>query len=237
MLVSVKSRFVFLCMQKCASTSIEAMLRPFCEISMGQPFKHTDYRTYKKQLEPYLTDRSQVDRFETVCLVREPLSWLHSWYRFRSRLAAKDPKHPAHQNNTFGMSFAEFVEAYMSPSPPPFAHVGCQFDLVKDETNNIGVDTLFQYEKIGEFCGYMSGKIGQHLEMQYRNVSPKASYRSHTYLVLDRIKHRVTKSFNIGTTSIPLADVTLPPHLLSAIHEFIPADFALYDRVKQLRDP
>ena len=203
---------------------------------MGQPFKHTNYRTYKKHLEPYLIDKGEIAYFETICLVREPLSWLHSWYRFRSRLAAKDPKHPAHKNNTFGISFAKFLEAYISPCPPSFANVGCQFDFVKDDANNVGVDTLFQYEKIDEFCDYMSSKVGEHLKMQYRNVSPKKSYRSGTNLVLDRLKHKISKTLHLSVASVPPVDAAVPPHLRSALYEFIPADFDLYETVKQLRN-
>ena len=75
MLISTKYRFVFFCMEKCASNSIEEMLGPYCEIHLrGLPaVRHTDYLAYKKYVRPYLRDRG-IEDLETICLVREPVS-------------------------------------------------------------------------------------------------------------------------------------------------------------------
>lgn len=92
MLISAKYNFVFLCTPKCASSSIETMLRRYSDISLVGPpfFRHTNYRIYSKYLKPYLMETGKIKNIETICLIREPLSWLHSWYRFRARHEIRD---------------------------------------------------------------------------------------------------------------------------------------------------
>lgn len=162
-------------MKKCASTSIEATLRPYSDIILPvNPFKHTSYRNYHKYLMPYLEEMAGTDDFETICLVREPVSWLNSWYRFRSRPALLDPRHKNHKNSTRHISFDQFIEQYMSPEPPSCANVGTQYDFARNDAGEIGIDTIFCYENMEYFLNYMSSKIGVDLKLGYINISPKS---------------------------------------------------------------
>ena len=81
-------------------------------------------------------------------------------YRFRSRYALRDPGNPDHGNSTAGISFPQFVAAYLQEKPPPYADIGCQFDFVRDERSRVAVDRVFPYDGIEQFVDYMSGKIG-----------------------------------------------------------------------------
>lgn len=159
---------VFLATPKCASTSIEEVLTPYAQVILkGLPsVKHTHYRGFRRFIEPLLAARGfPRDRYEVVCLMREPTDWLHSWYRYRSRegMAGKP-------NFTGGMTFDAFVRAYLEGVPP--ATVGRQADFVRDNDGSLGVDRLFRYEDLGRFVTYLEGKLGAKVELPARNTSP-----------------------------------------------------------------
>ena len=178
------------------------MLRPYCEIIMSiNPYKHTNYRIYSKFLKPYLDEKSGNTEFETICLVREPVSWLNSWYRFRSRPAIRDPNHVHHENCTHNISFEMFLEQYMAPAPPSYANVRSQYDFVKDDTGAIGVDTIFCYERIESFVAYMSGKIGIKLELGQLNISPKSNYALPAKLE-ERLRQYIPDDFDLYNQAV-----------------------------------
>ena len=86
MLISVKHRYAFFCTPKCASNSVEAMLKPHADIHLlGTPqLRHTDVRQYASHIQPYLDEAAPGVAVERVAIIREPVAWLHSWYRFRA---------------------------------------------------------------------------------------------------------------------------------------------------------
>ena len=200
MLISKNFNFAFLSMQKCASSSIESMLRPHCDIILPvNPFKHTNYRNYSKYIKPYLEEMANMGDAETICLVREPVSWLNSWYRFRSRSALRDPAHKNHRNSTYHINFETFIEQYMTPNPPSYANVRSQYDFARNNAGTTGIDTIFCYEKMEHFIAYMSRKIGIDIELGHTNISPRPG--------------------NI-----------LSPELENLLKQYIPDDFELYEQ-------
>ena len=233
MLISLTHRFVFLSNRKCASVSIESMLRRHSELSfLGLPdLRHTDYRRYSRYIEPYIEEVWGRAKLETVCIVREPLSWLYSFYRFRSRYALRDPGNPDHRNSTAGISFPQFVAGYLQEEPPPYADIGCQFDFVRDEQNRVAVDRIFPYEEIDRFVDYIGRKIGQPLRVGHKNMSPKKNRRVHAATLVDRAIKAATGVLNLRrVASVPAAVPPLPDDLLAALDEHLEADFALYER-------
>ncbi len=237
MLISETYGFVFLSMPKCASVAIETMLAPYSSISLLETsaFRHTNFREYQRYFKPYLKEKSSRSRFETVCLMREPVSWLDSWYRFRARDELKNLEHPNHQNSTAGVSFTEFIEAYMSEDPPAYARLGSQIDFVTDETGQIGVDTIFRYEMIDQFVLYMGGKIGERLVLRATNISPSGRHDSGylkkavalTRYVRNRIgwRHPIRSKYT----------AELPGDLRRSLCEYLAEEFELYERVKRDR--
>lgn len=232
MLISLKHDFAFLCNRKCASISIETMLRKHSDIALlGPPeFRHADYRSYSKYLAPFVSE-STGSAPETICLVREPLSWLYSFFRFRSRYELLDPKNPYHQNSTHGVSFEEFVCSYMQPVPPPYADVGSQFDFVRNDDNEVGVDRLFLYEDLDSFVGFMSAKIGQKLKIRYKNASPKTNRTLHIAALGDRVVKTARGLLNLSPAAIsavPAAE--LSQELRTELEHFMARDHALYEQ-------
>lgn len=236
MLISLSHEFVFLCNRKCASVSIEAMLRRHSDISFLGPaeFRHTNYRRYRQYIAPYIEDSVGAARLETVCLVREPLSWLYSFYRFRSRYELRNPGNSNHSRSTSGISFAQFVTAYMQPDPPPYADVGCQFDFVRDEHNRIGIDRIFPYEAMERFLEFMSRKTGHPLKLGHKNMSPKKNRQLRAAALVDRVVKTTTSVFNLKrVAALPAARPLLPDGLLAALQEFLQADLALYEHARK----
>lgn len=174
MQVSVKYKFAFLCQPKCASTAIEEMLKPFSDfgsLSGRASFKHTNLKQYSQYIKPYI-EQTGAKNCETVCLMREPISWLESFFKYRSRDVLKDPKHPNHHRSTANMTFNEFIEGYLEDERAPYASVGSQLDFIVDKNGKVGVDKIFAYENINDFLEYMNCRIGTDLTLPILNTSP-----------------------------------------------------------------
>ncbi len=230
MLISAKNNFTFLCTPKCASNSIEAILGTHSDIALlGNPaFRHTNYREYVQYIKPYLFEKIGTDDIETICIIREPISWLNSWYRFRSRAKLRKSNHPQHMNSTMHVDFCEFLDAYISSDPPPFANVGSQFDHVRDEHGEIGVETIFAYERLDEFLHYMENKVGKKLSLPHKNRSPAHHYQQIIHFFTRNISNKKT----LRNLDLPRPDTDhIPEKLLSQLYEFIPQDFKMYQNV------
>lgn len=229
MLISQKHGFVFFCMPKCASNSIEAMLKPYSDMQLsGCPrVRHTNVREYRSHIQPYLADVAGIREIETVCLVREPVSWLNSWYRFRARHALRSENHP---HSTSHISFEEFLEAYLTDPRPAFADVSCQYDIVRDAAGNIGIDRLFAYHDIRGVVDYFAGKTGQNLKVKALNVSPAKIHASNLMERADSMKRRIVSALTEGVPRIDpgRAGPELAPDLYGRLKSAIPEDFELY---------
>jgi hypothetical protein len=187
-------------------------------------------------VEPYLQKKSDAD-FNTICIVREPVSWLYSWYRFRARFQLRDPGHPKHMTSTAGLSFAEFIEAYISPTPPACAAVGTQFNFVRNRKNEVGIRTIFPYEALGQFVAYMSDLVGVPLKLGSKNVSPQAVHSSVYGDRISAVKRGIRRKLNLGYSTESLlardrqlvAAADLPSHLFATLRKHSIRDFELHE--------
>ena len=174
MLVFWDKRLVFLATPKTGSTAVAAALDGLAAISIQRPpeAKHTTAQRYRRFIGPYLRAAASAD-FEVVALMREPLDWLASWYRFRQRDDIPDAARATGQ-----MSFDAFVRDYMRTPRPPHADVGSQakFLTVPDgEGRALAVDRLFAYESIGEFVSFLEDRLDCEITLPRLNVSPEAA--------------------------------------------------------------
>lgn len=178
MLLAPTRGFVFLAMPKAASTAIEEAFLPHSQIVLrGNPkFKHATYAQFQRFLQPFLAAQGfPRDSYEVVCAFREPVDWLASWWRYRSREELADPSNPIHRNYTGHVSFEQFVRAYME-GKEQFARVGRQFRFVQPRPGERGVDRIFRYERIDLLVEYLCEKVGEEVEIGVSNVSPKRSF-------------------------------------------------------------
>ena len=153
MLIVGRAKLIFIAVPKTGSTAIEAALRPQATMLLTSPprLKHMTPRAFRRDIAPLFGH--DLDGYATVAIIREPLSWLGSWYRYRSRdeLAGKP-------NSTRDISFEAFIDAYLSPAPPPCAKLSSQAAMLDDGDEAQRVDHLFRYEAMDSFWSFAVGR-------------------------------------------------------------------------------
>jgi hypothetical protein len=170
--------FVLLAATKCGSTSIETAFMPHAQIILQNPpnIKHATYAGFQRFLQPFLASAGfPRESYEVVCAFREPIDWLSSWWRYRSRAQLANPANPRHRNYTGDMSFERFVRAYME-GDKQFAQVGRQSRFVRPTPGEAEVDRIFSYERLDLLIDYLCEKVGERVEVGYSNPSPERSY-------------------------------------------------------------
>ena len=159
---------MFFATTKTASTSIEAALAPFAAVAVLRPphLKHTTVQKFNVHLATFLGETDQI-RFETTAIMREPLDWLGSWYRYRLR------EDEVPEKSTRGVSFDDFVREYCREDDrAEYANIGAQSRFLRPKGPR-KVDHIFRYENIGLFVQFMQQRLGQKIELPVENVSPK----------------------------------------------------------------
>lgn len=169
MLVFWEQRLAFLATPKTGSTAIAAALESLAAVSIQRPplLKHTTVHRYRRFIGPFLEAASK-DTFTLVALMREPVDWLGSWYRFRQREETDPGK------STREMSFDDFVRAWCQDPRPDFADVGSQGRFLRPR-QGVGVDRLFRYEEIGTFIHFLEERLDCEITLPRLNVSPPGS--------------------------------------------------------------
>lgn len=167
MLVFWEQRLVFLATPKTGSTAVETALESLAEVAVARPpaLKHTTLGRYRRFVGPWL-EKTAGARFEVVALMREPVSWLSSWYRYRGRAAIEGS-----QRSTLGMSFDDFVAAYLSSPVPECARIGAQAQFLGAGRDD-RVDRVFRYEAIESFVDFLETRLQQKIDLPRLNVSP-----------------------------------------------------------------
>jgi hypothetical protein len=168
-LVFWKERFVLLAVPKTGTTALEGALAPRASLVLRDPptVKHAPVYRYARFVAPLLA-ASGGEGFETVAVVREPVSWLSSWYRYRHR-----DDLVGHPNSTRGISLDDFVREYARGKPAPFASVGSQAKFVCDGEGKVAVTHLFRYEEPAGLLAFLAERLGPlGRDLPRLNVSP-----------------------------------------------------------------
>ncbi len=168
MLVFWKEKLVFLAVPKTGTTAIEGALAPRADAVFRDPpiLKHTPYYRYKRWVLPML-EKAGAQDFETVAVVRHPIDWLSSWYRYRHRDELVGSK-----NSTRSMSFDEFVVEYCEEDPAPFANVGSQAKFLAANNRPTKCDYVFRYEAQPKLVEFLETRLNTKLALKQLNVSP-----------------------------------------------------------------
>jgi len=171
MLIFWKQRLVVLATPKTGSTAIEAALDGVASTAFLRPpeMKHTPAYRYQRFLKPYLQNTAHGAAFEAVALMREPVDWLASWFRFRQR-----PDLDGTARSTRGMDFDAFARAYMADPRPECADVGGQARFLSGmEGTPLGVDRVFRYEDMAGFVAFLEDRLDMAIRLPRVNVSPE----------------------------------------------------------------
>jgi hypothetical protein len=168
MLVFFDQRLVFLATPKTGSTAIESALQPLAALTIERPpvLKHTNAQRFHRFIGPYLEAASGAE-FTVTAMMREPVSWLGSWYRYRKRGDGVEAR-----NRTNDVTFDDFVQAWCREDPPPFADVGRQSRFLKGHKDK-SIDRLFRYERIEDFVDFLEDQLDCAITLPRLNVSPE----------------------------------------------------------------
>ena len=169
MLVFWKENLVLLSIPKTGSTALEGALAPRASLVLRDPpeIKHAPCYRYKRFLKPLFKQVGEKE-LELMAVVRSPIDWLGSWYRYRTR-----DDLIGHPNSTRDVSFDDFVLEYCKGSPAPFANVGSQARFLTINDGEIGAKHLFQYEQWDQVIQYLEKRLGVTITLKDKNVSPK----------------------------------------------------------------
>lgn len=170
MLVFWKERLVFLAVPKTGTTAIEGALAPKAALVLREPpiLKHATVQRFKRILHPMM-DITKEPEFDTVAVVRDPVDWLGSWFRYRSRVDLLGKP-----NSTRGRTFDDFVSAYMADPQPGYAAVGSQARFLLTPDGKIGVTHLFRYEARPKLIHFLEERLSTRISLNRLNVSPPA---------------------------------------------------------------
>ncbi|MFT5639144.1 MAG: hypothetical protein ACI861_001970 [Paracoccaceae bacterium] len=169
MMIFWKENLAFLAVPKTGSTAIEAALEPYSSVSFIRPpkFKHMTHKRFNRFMRPWL-EIEGVKSIETFAVMREPVSWLGSWYRYRGR-----DELIGHANSTHSISFDEFIDAYLGEGArPAYATLGSQAQQLSRKQGETGITHLFRYEDMDHIRTFLSNRFSRKLEFSHCNVSP-----------------------------------------------------------------
>lgn len=169
MLVFWKERLAFLAVPKTGTSAYEKALAARADMAILNPpeLKHAPVYRYNRFFRP-MFEKMGAEDMETVAVMREPISWLSSWYRYRQR-----PFMRGKPNSTEALSFDDFVEGYCKGHRPGFANVGSQSKFLEPRPNGTRVTHLFRYESQSRLIGFLEDRLSVTLDLPRENVSPQ----------------------------------------------------------------
>lgn len=196
MLVFPKENLVFLAVPKTGTTAIEGALAPRAGVVVRDPpiLKHCPLYRYRRFIEPFLATAGTAP--ETLAVVRHPVDWLSSWYRYRTR-----DDLVGHPNSTRGVSFDDFVSEYAKGRPAPFAAVGSQAKFVSDAEGSPGVTHLFRYEAQYRLTAFIDSRLNMRLDLPRLNVSPRIDLTLSPD-VEDRLRRKCAPEFAVWEAAL-----------------------------------
>ena len=168
MLVFAKEKLIFLAMPKTGTTALEEALSARADMVMRNPpiLKHTPGYRYNRFLKPYL-EKCGLENMELVCVIRHPVGWLGSWYRYRQRADVDGKPH-----STKNIPFDDFVNEYAKGTPDGWAHVGSPTKFIRRGSGDVIVDHLFQYEQMDKLVTFFEDRLNVDITLEQHNVSP-----------------------------------------------------------------
>ena len=166
MMIFLQNKLTVLATPKTGSTALHMALGQYSDLLFrnAPAAKHISPFKYKNELSSFV-DNLAGGPCETLAVIREPLEWLGSWYRYRSRHEA------ANINSTKAISFDQFVFDYLSDDRPQRAKVGAQSRFLRNPENN-NLTYLWRYDHMDSLQMFLSLRLGRKFELEHKNVSP-----------------------------------------------------------------
>ena len=176
MIAAPKYGFVVLAVPKSGSTALEAAFARHAQLVTSGPhsLKHVGAQGFERDIAPLLDQHGYARAdYETCALVRDPVSWMSSWWRYRSR-----PGIVGTSTYTGDMSFDEFVGRVAAGE----IELPSQSSYVNRADGTPGVDRLYRYEDLDECLAWLRACLGakkaRKTELRQRNVSPDRAHET-----------------------------------------------------------
>ena len=169
MLMFHKAKLVFLAVPKTGTTAYAQALEPLATMVVRDPpeLKHAPVYRYNRFFRP-MFEKFVGEDLTVVAVMREPIDWLGSWYRYRKR-----PFLDGQPTSTRDIDFDTFVDAYAKGDTPPFANVGGQARFLRPHQNGTKVTHVFRYEDQAGLTAFLEERLETQIVTQTINASPK----------------------------------------------------------------
>jgi hypothetical protein len=190
MLAAPRHGFVFLCMTKAGSTAVEEAFATYAQVILRGPpsLKHMNVVGFHRHIAPLLKAHGWPRRhYQVVTVIREPVDWLSSWWRYRSRDELRDAKGRRGQNYAGHRSFKEWVDEQINNDTKG---IGRPSRFVRRADGAVGVDRLWKYEHIDQLRKWLSERVGEDVQLPAVNVSPARDCH-----VSDDLRYRIEDFF------------------------------------------
>jgi hypothetical protein len=193
MLVFWKARLVLLAVPKTGTTALEAAFLPHADAAILNPpqLKHMTVRRYRAQLARVF-EQNGTRPMELMAVLREPVDWLSSWYRYRGR-----PALAGRPQSTADIDFKRFVEAWLEEEPPEFARVGRQSRFVTGNDGVPAVDHLFRHDRIDEAVHFLEHRLSVSVQIERHNVSPEGGITPLPSATKERLRREAAADFEL----------------------------------------
>ena len=207
MLYFHKEKLIILCQPKTGTTALHDAISRDASIAFVTPphMKHMTYAKFMNALSTWIVAGGEFHRrkYTIVSVMREPLDWFGSWYRYNTREQLASTKSRAHSRYTGDITFDQFLEALLLPreEAPDYAKLGGPSSVALDENKRIGVDYLFRYTDMAKLTDFISERLERPIVLEHANISAKK-------------------------------EITVDPEIASRIREKYAFDFEVYSKLR-----
>lgn len=202
MLYFHKEKLVILCQPKTGTTALHEAIFSQSSIAFNTPphMKHMTYGKFMRVLAPWISGGGEFARpkYTMVCVMREPIEWFGSWYRYNSRDALASPQNRSHSRYTGNISFNDYLEALLLPKDemPDYAKLGGPCSIAMDNQGRIGVDHLFPYTAMDNLVDFVSSKLGKTIRLSEANISVKRGLEADP-ATMEKVRQKFKFEFDV----------------------------------------
>ena len=179
MIFLYQAKLAILSQPKTGTTALDNALAPRASIAVNNPpqLKHMPYRKFMRFVAPWIKAQTGLGRldYEVVSVMREPVDWLGSWYRYRTRDDLKEASDNRRRGNYTGeVTFEDFVGEVLKPKEEreSFAQIGSPCGIALMPDGSVGCDLVFPYEDLSGLYELIKSRTRRPLELATMNVSP-----------------------------------------------------------------
>lgn len=173
MVISGRTRSIFVHIQKTGGVSIETMLRRG-DPAIGSSLHHGRRHLFARDIRPLVSSELWNGYFK-FAFVRNPWDRLVSWYHMCAQASAPNAFARHIQQNA--RTFDEFVTRTTTGIAE--RTTWNQLDYVTDDDGNVIVDFIGRYERLHEDSRQVGERLGLAADLPHANRSAHAHYREY----------------------------------------------------------